>query len=254
MMCRAAVLSLHRYSLWGSLYIHNISLPPSTMIAKVIFMAVNYVGGLIMRFPEILRLPEKLEVRDVMVKPMESALLIIDVQNDFANPSGRLYARGAEGVIQPIKRLLLSARRAGATVIYTQDWHVRDDPEFKIWGEHAVEGTWGAEIVEELKPADGEIRIRKPSYDAFYSTPLDHILRSRNIRTLILAGLLGNVCVLCTAIGGAMRGYKLVVPVDAIFTIQEFDNVASLRFMSAILKAELTTVDRLRFEVVESTL
>jgi nicotinamidase-related amidase len=206
-------------------------------------------GLLMTSFPEALKLPERLEVRDVVVKPVESALLIIDVQNDFANPSGKLYAKGAEGIIQPIKRLLSSARKAGATVIYTQDWHVKDDPEFKIWGEHAVEGTWGAEIVDELKPADGEIRIRKPSYDAFYSTPLDHILRSKNIKTLILTGLLGNICVLCTAIGGAIRGYKLVVPIDAIFTIHEFDHIASLRFMSAILKAELTTVERLRFEV-----
>ncbi len=202
-----------------------------------------------MSFPEVLRLPERLEVRDAVVEPAGSALLIIDVQNDFANPSGRLYAQGAEKVIQPIKRLLSSARNAGAMVIYTQDWHVRGDPEFKIWGEHAVEGTWGVEIVDELKPAEGEIAIRKPSYDAFYSTPLDHILRSRSIRVLILTGLLGNVCVLCTAIGAAMRGYKLIMPVDAIFTIHEFDHTAAIRFMSSILKAELTTSDRLRFEV-----
>lgn len=202
-----------------------------------------------MSFPETLRLPERFELKDVVVKSAESALLIIDVQNDFASPSGRLYAQGAEKIIQPIKRLLSSARVAGATVIYTQDWHIMNDPEFKIWGEHAVEGTWGAEIVEELKPAEGETRIRKPSYDAFYSTPLDHILRAKSIRTLILTGLLGNVCVLCTAIGAAMRGYKLVIPVDAVFTIHDFDHVSSLRFMSTILKAGLTTSDRLRFEV-----
>lgn len=202
-----------------------------------------------MRFPEALKLPESLEVREVAVKAGSSALLVIDVQNDFAKPSGRLYAGGAEKIIQPISRLLSAARGAGATVIYTQDWHLRDDPEFKIWGEHAVEGTWGAEIVDELKPAEGEVVVRKPSYDAFYSTPLDHILRSRGIGTLILTGLLGNVCVLCTAIGAAVRGYKLVLPVDAIFTIHEFDHVASLRFMNSILKAELTTSDKLRFEV-----
>lgn len=202
-----------------------------------------------MSFPEILKLPEKLETKDVVVKPAESALLIIDIQNDFASPSGRLYVHGVEKIIQPIKRLLSSARRAGVTVIYTQDWHIRDDPEFKIWGEHAVEGTWGAEIIEELKPVEGEITVKKPSYDAFYSTSLDHILRSRDIKTLILTGLLGNVCVLCTAIGAAMRGYKLIVPVDAIFAIHEFDHVSSLRFMSAILKAELTASDRIRLEV-----
>ena len=64
-----------------------------------------------------------------------------------------------------------------------------------------------------------------------------------------MTGLLGNICVHCTAIGAAMRGYRLIVPVDAVFTIHEFDHVASLRFMNVILKAELTTSDKLSFGV-----
>jgi len=202
-----------------------------------------------MSFPEILKLPEKPKIREVRVDPSSAALLIIDVQNDFANPSGKLYAKGAEKVIPPIKKLASAARGSGATVIYTQDWHVKGDPEFEIWGEHALAGTWGAEIVDELKPEEVDVIVRKPSYDAFYSTSLDHVLRSRKITTLILTGLLGNICVHCTAIGAAMRGYKLIIPVDAIFTIHEFDHVASLRFMNVILKAELTTSDKLSFEV-----
>ncbi|RLG03910.1 MAG: cysteine hydrolase [Thaumarchaeota archaeon] len=202
-----------------------------------------------MSFPEILKLPEKLKIEEARVDPSSAALLIIDVQNDFANPSGKLYARGAEKVIPPIKKLASAARRSGATVIYTQDWHIRGDPEFEIWGEHTLAGTWGAEIVDELKPEEADVIVRKPSYDAFYSTSLDHVLRSRKITTLILTGLLGNICVHCTAIGAAMRGYRLIVPVDAVFTIHEFDHVASLRFMNVILKAELTTSDKLSFGV-----
>ncbi len=202
-----------------------------------------------MKFPEALKLPGRLEIKEVEVNPSETALLVIDVQNDFANPSGKLYARGAERIIQPIRRLTLAARRSGATVIYTQDWHLKDDPEFEIWGEHTLEGSWGAEIVEELKPEESDIVVRKPSYDAFYSTSLDHILRSRKISTLILTGLLGNICVLCTAMGAAVRGYRLVLPVDAVFTIHEFDHIASLRLMSTVFKAELTTLDALKFGV-----
>ena len=91
--------------------------------------------------------------------------------------------------------------------------------------------------------------VRKPSYDAFYSTSLDHLLRTRGVKTIVLTGLLGNICVLCTAIGAAMRGYGLAIPVDAIYTIHEFDHVASLRFMREILKAALTTSKDLEFEV-----
>ena len=202
-----------------------------------------------MGFPETLKLPKKLELEKVRLKPGETALLVIDVQNDFANPSGKLYAKGAEKIIEPIKGLVEKARRAGTTIIYTQDWHVKGDPEFRVWGEHAVAGSWGAEIVEELKPRGDDVVVRKPSYDAFYSTPLDHLLRARGVKTIVLTGLLGNICVLCTAIGAAMRGYGLAIPVDAIYTIHEFDHIASLRFMREILKAVLTTSKDLEFEV-----
>ena len=201
-----------------------------------------------MELPEVLKLPKKLEVKSVKLNPSESALVVIDVQNDFANPSGKLYAKGAEKVIQPIKKLLAKARSAGATIIFTQDWHIKGDPEFEIWGEHTLADTWGAEIVDELKPEKTDIIIRKPSYDAFYSTSLDHVLRARKIKKLILTGLLGNVCVLCTAVGAAVRGYQLVIPIDAVFTILEFDHIASLRFMNSILKADLTTSDMLSLE------
>ena len=199
-------------------------------------------------FPEILKLPKKLEVGEVKLNPSESALLVIDVQNDFVKPSGKLYAKGAEKIIEPIQKLLSKARSAGATVIFTQDWHIKDDPEFKIWGEHTLENTWGAQIVDELKTRESDIVVQKPSYDAFYSTRLDHILRARGVKKLVLTGLMGNICVQCTAVGAAVRGYELVIPVDAVFTILEFDHVAALRFMSSILKAELTTSDLLSFE------
>ncbi len=204
-----------------------------------------------MGFPEVLKLPKKLEVTSVRADPGETALVIIDVQNDFINPSGKLYAKGSEKIIPSIKKLLSKARDAGATIIFTQDWHIRDDPEFKIWGEHTVAGTWGAEIIGELKPEETDITIRKPSYDAFYSTPLDHVLKSREIKKLILTGLLGNICVLCTAVGAAVRGYELIIPVDAVFSLTDFDHIASLRFMNSVLKAALTSSDLLSFEVRE---
>ncbi|MCD6235708.1 MAG: cysteine hydrolase, partial [Thaumarchaeota archaeon] len=142
-------------------------------------------------FPEILKLPKKLEIGEVKLNPSESALLVIDVQNDFVKPSGKLYAKGAEKIIEPIQKLLSKARSAGATVIFTQDWHIKDDPEFKIWGEHTLENTWGAQIVDELKPRESDIVVQKPSYDAFYSTRLDQILRARGVKKLVLTGLMG---------------------------------------------------------------
>ena len=81
--------------------------------------------------PEVVRLPEKPEVKPVELEASKSALIIVDMQNDFVDERGRLFVSSSRGTIEPIRRVLEGARSAGATVIYTQDWHTRDDPEFR---------------------------------------------------------------------------------------------------------------------------
>ena len=197
--------------------------------------------------PKMLKLPEELRTVKVSADARKTAVMVIDMQNDFIKEKGKLYVPRSESLIEPIKSLLNAARDAGATIIYTQDWHHEDDPEFEVWGEHALAGSWGAEIVEELKPKEGEFIVRKPSYDAFYGTPLEHILRYRGLENLILTGVLANICVLHTAGSAAMRGYRLMVPVDCILALNEFDYALSLRQMSFIYKAKLTRSDMIEF-------
>lgn len=195
----------------------------------------------------MLKLPEELKAVKISVDPRKTAVMVIDMQNDFIEEKGKLYVPRSEKLIKPIKSILDKAREAGATIIYTQDWHHEDDPEFKVWGEHALADSWGAEIVEELKPKEGEFVVRKPSYDAFYGTPLEHILRYRGLENLILTGVLANICVLHTAGSAAMRGYRLIIPVDCILALNEFDYALSLRQMSFIYKAKLTRSDMMKF-------
>ncbi|OYT67734.1 MAG: isochorismatase [Candidatus Wolframiiraptor sp. EX4484-121] len=195
----------------------------------------------------MLKLPEELRAVKVSADARRTAVMVIDMQNDFIEERGKLYVPRSESLIKPIKSLLNTAREVGATIIYTQDWHHEDDPEFEVWGEHALAGSWGAEIVEELKPKEGEFIVRKPSYDAFYGTPLEHILRYRGLENLILTGVLANICVLHTAGSAAMRGYRLIVPVDCILALNEFDYALSLRQMSFIYKAKLTRSDMIEF-------
>jgi len=197
--------------------------------------------------PKMLELPEELRVVEVSADPRKTAVMVIDMQNDFIEERGKLYVPRSENLIKPIKSILDKAREAGATIIYTQDWHHENDPEFKVWGEHALAGSWGAEIVEELKPKEGEFIVRKPSYDAFYGTPLEHILRSRGLENLVLTGVLANICVLHTAGSAAMRGYKLIVPIDCILALNDFDYALSLRQLSFIYKAKLTRSDLMGF-------
>ncbi|HKZ75571.1 MAG TPA: isochorismatase family protein, partial [Actinomycetota bacterium] len=104
-----------------------------------------------------------------------TALLVVDVQHDFADPKGSLYVKGGEAVVPVANDELERAVGAGALVAYTQDWHPASTPHFQkdggIWPVHCVKDTWGADLHPRLKVADGE-RIRKGSsgedgYSAF---------------------------------------------------------------------------------------
>jgi nicotinamidase-related amidase len=81
-----------------------------------------------------------------------SAIIIVDMLNDFAHPTGSLYVKNSEKIIEPIKNILDAARIVGAQVIYACDWHDENDPEFENWPKHCVKNTWGANIVDELMP------------------------------------------------------------------------------------------------------
>ena len=176
----------------------------------------------------------------VEVQPGRTALVVVDMQNDFVDPRGRLCVSSARATVPAIARLLDRARAHGLAVVYTQDWHRPGDPEFALWGEHAVGGTWGAEIVPELAPEAGDLVIRKLRYDAFYGTSLDHELRQRNIATLIVTGTVSNICVLHTAGSAALRWFQIVVPVDAVSALTEFDQQAALRQIAFLYRGTLT--------------
>ncbi|MCX7643358.1 MAG: cysteine hydrolase, partial [Armatimonadetes bacterium] len=96
--------------------------------------------------------PEYEITERVGVDPKTTALLIVDMQNDFVKEGGKLVVPTAKETIPAIRKLSEFARKNGILVAYTQDTHLPDDPEFPIWGEHVLIGTWGWEIVEELKP------------------------------------------------------------------------------------------------------
>jgi isochorismate hydrolase len=111
---------------------------------------------------------------EVRVTPARTALVVVDMQNDFVRPGGSLCVPDAEATIPAIGTLLDLARTHGMRVVYSQDTHRDGDPEWQIWPEHAREGSWGWQIVDALAPAENETVLRKVRYDAFYGTPLDH--------------------------------------------------------------------------------
>jgi nicotinamidase-related amidase len=178
--------------------------------------------------------------RRVEVRPDRTALIVLDMQNDFVDPRGSLCVEAARATVPAIARLLAFAHDHGLTVVYTQDWHRAGDPEFAMWGPHAVAGTWGAEIVPALAPRPEDLVVRKPRYDAFYGTPLDHELRQRQITDVIVTGTVSNICVLSTAGSAALRWLRVIVPVDAVSALTEFDQQVAFRQIAFLYRGILT--------------
>ncbi len=194
-----------------------------------------------------LEVPSTPRYQKLELKAAETALVVVDMQNDFADPKGALFVPQAPATLPVITGLLQRARAAGARVVYTQDWHSPDDPEFAIWPKHAVAESWGAEILSELKPHTGDTVIKKTRYDGFYGTPLDHWLHYWCIRNVVVCGTVANICVLHTAGSAALRWYQVVVPEDAVSALTPFDLAASLRQVSFLYQGQVGQAAALHF-------
>ena len=160
-----------------------------------------------------------------------TALVIVDVQNDFTDPAGGLYVRGGESIVAGINHEIERARAAGALVVYTQDWHPPSTPHFAkdggIWPVHCVRGTWGAELHPALTVAGEVVRkgvagedgysgftMRDAATAAEVPTALEGLLRARDIERVVVVGLAADVCVLDTALDALGRGFATVVLSD----------------------------------------
>lgn len=166
----------------------------------------------------------------------ETALVVVDVQNDFADPRGSLYVQGGEAVVAAVGAEILRAADAGAPVVYTADWHPPDTPHFAkdggIWPVHCVAGTWGAEFHPALpvigpvvhKGAGGEdgysgFTMRHPVTGETVPTALAGLLREHRIARLVVVGLATDYCVAETALDGLAAGWEVIVPTGCVAAV-----------------------------------
>jgi nicotinamidase-related amidase len=182
----------------------------------------------------------------VRIDPARTALVVIDMQNDFVQRGGSLLVPDAEATIPAIRRLLELARLNRMRVVYGQDTHHRGDPEWEMWPEHCLEGSWGWEIIAELAPGVDDTVLRKVRYDAFFGTSLDYLLRLWGVDTLIICGTVANIGVQYTAASAALRWYHVVIPRDAISALEPFDLEASLRQTAFVFAGRVTTAGGVR--------
>ena len=163
----------------------------------------------------------------MQLDPTQTALVVVDMQNGFCHPEGSLYAPDSEAAIEPVAGLIERARDDGASIVFTRDVHPPEQledahyyDEFDRWGEHVLEGSWEAELVEELSPHDADLVVEKHTYDAFHGTQLAGWLDAHGIKDLVVCGTLANVCVLHTASSAGLRDYRPIIVEDAIGFIE----------------------------------
>jgi nicotinamidase/pyrazinamidase len=165
-----------------------------------------------------------------------TALIVVDVQNDFADPDGSLYVEGGGEVVAVINEEIAAADSAGALIVYTQDWHPESTPHFEkdggVWPVHCVQGTWGAELHPNLEIVDGAEHVHKGArgedgYSAFSmrdpldpddrsATGLEEMLADHGIESVIIVGLATDYCVKETALDSVRLGYATTVLDDAV--------------------------------------
>lgn len=164
----------------------------------------------------------------------KTALIVVDMQNDFADPEGSLYVKGGEETVTFINGEIERAEAAGALIVYTRDWHPPDTPHFAkdggIWPVHCVRDTWGSEFHPKLKVVDGPVvhkgvggedgysafTVRDPRSGHEQETQLESILREHGIERVVICGLATDYCVKSSALDARELGFEVTVPNDGV--------------------------------------
>ena len=176
-----------------------------------------------------------------------TAVIVVDMQVDFGDPSGSLYVAGGEELVAPVNALTADVLNVGGKVYFTQDWHPERTPHFipqgGIWPPHGVAGTPGAELLADLvvngpvvqKGADGRdgysgFSVRDPQTGAREATVLGDLLRRDGMERVIVVGLAGDYCVVETALDAAELAFQVEMPLQLtrFVKLQEGDDAKAV--------------------------
>lgn len=167
------------------------------------------------------------------------ALLLIDVINDLDFAEAQALLTQARPMAQQLAALKKRARQAGIPSIYVNDNFGRWQSDFQKLVAHCLhEDVYGQPIARLLRPAEDDYFVLKPKHSGFYSTTLELLLTYLGVKTVILTGMAGNICVLFTANDAYMRDYHLVIPADCVASNTVQENTHALALMQHVLKAD----------------
>lgn len=167
-----------------------------------------------------------------------TALLVVDMQNDFADPKGSLHVAGGQEIVPLVNRQIDKAREAGALVVYSRDWHPATTPHFAkdggIWPVHCVSASWGSSFHPGLSVTEGAeiinkgtggedgysvFSVRDPLSGESTATELEEVLRRNQIERLVIVGLATDYCVKETALDARRLGFEVLVLSEGIAAV-----------------------------------
>ena len=179
-----------------------------------------------------------------MDKLNHPAILVVDMLNDFV--TGALGCDRARAIVPATAKLLEAARSKGVPVIYCNDAHLPGiDRELQIWGDHAIAGTPGAEVIPELAPQKQDFVVPKRRYSGFFQTDLDILLKELGVKTVVMTGLHAHMCVRHTSADAYCLGYDVVVAKEAVNSFTEEDYQGGLAYLKTCYGAPALTNEEL---------
>jgi ureidoacrylate peracid hydrolase len=161
---------------------------------------------------------KKLE-RLVRIATRSTGVIVVDMVNEFCKPGGAMVLPGYEALVAPQTKVIAAAREAGCPILWVVDTHranVRQDREFLKREPHCLEGSWGARVIDDLEPRADDVFVVKRRYSAFFNTDLDLTLRDLRLESVVVFGVVTNICVRSTVHDAFFLGYQVVVPEDCV--------------------------------------
>jgi ureidoacrylate peracid hydrolase len=166
---------------------------------------------------------------EARLAPESTAVIVVDMINEFLEDGGLMVLASGRALYQPIQQLVDAAHAAGAKVVWLRDEHDDlFDPEFRKRIVHCLKGTWGTQIVDALKPGPNDIILPNPTYNGFFRTPLHETLQRLGVTTVIMTGVVTNICVRSTCHDAFFLGYNVLVPEQCVAATSEREQASSL--------------------------
>jgi nicotinamidase-related amidase len=177
----------------------------------------------------------------VLLDPDSTAVLVVDMINDYVHSDGRLFAGAGQSIIPNLEDIVAFARENDIGIYYVNSAMTdEDEPMAEVWGLHAEKGRWGSEVTAEIEPQPDDTIVEKRLYNGFAHSDLDYLLQNDGIKTVAVAGVDTHVCVRSTAEGAFNHGYDVIGLEECVDTADDEKHRLGLEYIDQQLGETMT--------------